>query len=50
MELITKYDPKPIPSRQFDWSCVDQNYEEGCVIGYGETEEQAIQDYMEQAQ
>lgn len=47
-KLITTYNPPPIPIRQFDWTCIDENYEGGDIIGTGETEEAAIADYWEQ--
>lgn len=35
----------PIPVRQWDWSAVDDNtYEPGCPIGWGRTEQAAIDD------
>ena len=46
-KLITTYNPPPIPVRQFDWTCIDENYEGGDIIGTGETEEAAIADYWE---
>lgn len=40
----------PIPIRDFDWSAVDDNtYDgEGCPIGWGGTEQAAINDLIEQ--
>jgi hypothetical protein len=40
----------PIPLRQFDWSAVDDaTYDgEGCAIGYGSTEAEAVSDLLEQ--
>lgn len=46
-KLITTYNPPPIPIRHFDWTCIDENYEGGDIIGTGETEEAAIADYWE---
>lgn len=48
MKIVTNYWPKPIPTRQFDWSATDDNYEPGCPIGFGSTEEEAIADLMVQ--
>ena len=48
MKIITEYVFPPIPLRQFDWSAVTDNYEPGCPIGYGRTEEEAIKDLLEQ--
>jgi hypothetical protein len=38
----------PIPDRQFDWCAVnDDTYDgEGCLIGYGEDEQAAIDDLL----
>lgn len=44
MKIITNHIYPPIPIRQFDWSAVDDNYEPGCPIGYGATEQEAIDD------
>ena len=48
MKIVTHFDPKPIPLRQFDWSAVTDNYEPGAPIGYGTTKEEAIQDLTDQ--
>jgi hypothetical protein len=44
VKIVTNFDPKPIPLRQFDWSAVDDNYEPGCPIGYGASERDALDD------
>ena len=38
----------PIPVRAFDWSATFEDYEPGCPIGYGASEQDAIDDLMEQ--
>lgn len=57
-KVITHYDPKPIPVREFDWSAVFDGYDGGDIdevtpsrdpIGYGRTEREAIDDLMEKA-
>lgn len=50
MKIVTDYWAKPIPLRQFDWSAVDDDtYDgEGCPVGYGTTEAEAIQDLKDQ--
>lgn len=50
MKILTYHDPKPIPSRAFDWSAVDDStYDgEGCPVGYGATEADAVADLKEQ--
>jgi hypothetical protein len=57
--IITHHDPKPIPSRAWDWSAVTDNYdaswegeESGWVsnepIGYGASEAAAVKDLTDQ--
>lgn len=50
MKIVTNFVHPPIPIRQFDWSAVDDNtYDgEGCKIGYGATEQEAIDDLLDQ--
>jgi hypothetical protein len=55
-KIVTSYWAKPIPDRRFDWSAVTEDYEawydDGAwhqsPIGYGETEQQAIEALLEQ--
>ena len=49
MKIKTKYDPPPIPTRVVDWWAIDDDtYEPGSPIGYGATEQDAIDDLMAQ--
>ncbi len=48
--IKTSYDPKPVPSRNFDWSATFDSYEPGCPIGYGRTEQEAIEALKEDAE
>jgi hypothetical protein len=55
LKIVTEFWPKPIPSRQFDWSAVTDDYEggdgydePGGRIGYGATEAEAIADLRDQ--
>lgn len=50
MKIRTSYVYPPIPIRDFDWSAVDDDtYDgEGCPIGFGRTEEDAIADLLAQ--
>lgn len=51
MKIKTHHDPKPVPSRNFDWSAVDDStYDgsEGSLIGYGATEQEAREDLVRQ--
>lgn len=47
MKIITNFDPKPIPPRQFDWSATWDNYEPGHGIGFGATEQEAIRNLID---
>lgn len=51
LTLHTSYDYPPIPTRQFDWSCVDDNYDGAPdagnqIVGVGKTEVEAICNYI----
>jgi len=50
VKIKTNYVYPPIPIRCFDWSAIDDDtYDgEGCAIGYGATEAEAIADLLEQ--
>ena len=50
MKIRTSYVRPPIPYRQNDWSAVDDNTYDGpgCLIGWGGTEAEAIEDLMRQ--
>jgi hypothetical protein len=50
MHIKTSFVYPPIPIRNFDWSAVDAStYDgEGSPIGYGETEQEAIADLLQQ--
>ena len=49
--IITKYDPPPFPKiRRFDWSAVMDGYEPGDPIGWGATEQEAVDDLWEQVE
>jgi hypothetical protein len=52
MKIRTHYDPAPIPLRQFDWCAVDDSTYDGpgCPVGYGATEQEAIDDLMMQVE
>ena len=43
-KIITRYDYPPIPVRNYDWSAIREDYDEGGLIGYGKTEQEAIDD------
>jgi hypothetical protein len=50
MRIRTSHIYPPIPLRNCDWSAVDdQTYDgPGCPVGYGATEQEAIDDLMAQ--
>lgn len=37
----------PIPSRDFDWCAINDGYESGDPIGYGRTQQEAIDNLLE---
>jgi hypothetical protein len=43
-KIITTHDWPPIPIRNYDWSAVREDYNAGDLIGYGSTEQEAIDD------
>jgi len=43
-KIITSYDYPPIPNRNYDWSAIREDYDEGDLIGNGKTEQDAIND------
>lgn len=47
MKIITEFIYPPIPVRRYDWSAVRDGYDEGDPIGYGETEQAAINELLE---
>lgn len=53
INIRTSFDYPPIPVRQFDWSAIDDDTYDGaddssCPIGHGATEQDAIDDLMDQ--
>lgn len=53
MNIVTHYDPKPIPTDRFDWSAVDDSTYDGAPdsgnrskVGYGATRGAAIADLL----
>ncbi len=48
MKIITEHIYPPIPNRNYDWSAVTDSYDEGEPIGYGKTEQEAIEDLKQQ--
>lgn len=48
-KIVTDFVYPPIPDRRFDWSAIDDNtYDgEGCPIGRGATEQEAIDDLLD---
>jgi hypothetical protein len=45
-EIITSHDFPPISNRNYDWSAIRYNYDEGDLIGYGKTKQDAIDDLI----
>lgn len=53
-KIITHFDHPPIPIRNCDWSAVFEDYDgaedSNCAIGRGATENEAMQDLIEQVE
>ena len=47
-KIHTHFVYPPIPIRNYDWMAHVGDYEPGCTVGYGATEEAAITDLKEQ--
>ena len=45
-EIETQHINPPIPNRSWDWCATFKGYEPGEPIGYGPTEQQAIDDLL----
>ena len=45
--IVTYYIYPPIPIRQFDWQATRGDPDLGCRVGYGATEQAAIQDLLD---
>ena len=48
MKINTTFVNPPIGDRSCDWEAVTDDYEDGCPIGRGRTEDEAIEDLMGQ--
>jgi hypothetical protein len=50
LRIVTSYEPPPVPFRNCDWTAVDDRTYDGPgnPIGWGATEQQAIDDLLEQ--
>lgn len=48
MTIVTTFVHPPIPDRSFDWQAVRDGAEPGDLVGHGATEQQAIDDLLEQ--
>ena len=47
-KITTSHGCPPIPSIDYDWSTSREDWDEGDFIGYGQTEQEAIDDLLEQ--
>jgi hypothetical protein len=47
-KIITSFLNPPIPVRSMDWQATRKGYDEGDLIGRGATEQDAINDLLEQ--
>lgn len=44
--IKTEYVYPPIPDRQFDWAATRGDYDLGARVGWGRTEQEAIDDLL----
>ncbi|MGI9158967.1 MAG: hypothetical protein ACR2K1_04365 [Saprospiraceae bacterium] len=42
MKIKTTFEPKPVPTAEFDWCATFDGYEAGAPIAYGPTESEAV--------
>lgn len=47
MKIITQYAPPAIPIRNFDWEAYAEEYGSDMWMGYGATEQEAINNFLE---
>ena len=47
-QILTEHVYPPIPDRSHDWRAYRDGYEPGKPVGYGPTEQAAINDLLEQ--
>ena len=47
MKIITAFVYPPIPIRRYDWNAVREDYDEGDPVGWGATEQEAINELLE---
>jgi hypothetical protein len=47
-EIVTNFVHPPIPDRRFDYQAYRDGYDEGNLMGWGETKDLAIADLLEQ--
>lgn len=46
-KILTSYECPPIPVREYDWSAAREDWDLDEPIGYGRTEQEAIDDLLE---
>lgn len=50
MKIDTHFCYPPIPIRNYDWCATLDGYEPGCLIGFGATEQEAVDDLKNQVE
>ena len=46
-KITTEYEKTPVKNRDYDWSAFREDFDLGEPIGYGATEQEAINDLLE---
>lgn len=47
MKILTQFVYPPIPIRCYDWEAIREGYDEGDPVGYGSTEQEAVEALIE---
>ena len=46
-KIVTQHDTKPVPSKDYDWEAFREDWDLDEPIGYGKTEQEAVNDLLE---
>ena len=47
-KIITMFTEPPIPKRDWDWQATEEGFDMGDPVGFGKTEQEAIDDLIDQ--
>lgn len=46
LKILTQHVTPPVPVRFFDWAAFSPDYEPGDPVGYGVTQQEAVEEYL----